>query len=63
MLYTRKFLIETIPVNTGFPIPGSGGGWTSSRSTTVPRAADKFRVVADLRMEVRWMDDEEGIVN
>ena len=54
---------ETIPVNTGFPIPGSGGGWTSSRSTTVPRAADKFRVVADLRMEVRWMDDEEGIVN
>ena len=50
-------------MNTGFPIPGSGGGWTSSRSTTVPRAADKFRVVADLRMEVRWMDDEVGIVN
>ena len=43
-------------------IPGSGGGG-SSRSTAVTRAADKFRVVANLRMEGRWGVHEEGIMD
>ena len=45
--------METIPVNTGFPLPGSGS--SSSRSTAVTGAAGKFRVVANLRMEGGWM--------
>ena len=44
-----KSLIEPTPVDTGFPIPGS----RRSRSTAVTGAADKFREVANLRMDGR----------